>query len=170
MWSDPTTENPFVGATEEWEIYNFTMDAHPIHIHLIQFQVVDRQTLEVDADGNPIAIPKVGAARQPEAWETGYKDTVIAYPGEVTRVRAHVPARGPVRVALPHPRARGQRDDAAVLRRQLGGVRPAQRQLSRTSSILSAQFCEGGRFGGPPFLTVSRARCPIVVSRPASRW
>jgi FtsP/CotA-like multicopper oxidase with cupredoxin domain len=92
-WSDATTENPDVGATEVWEIYNFTMDAHPIHIHLVQFQVVDRQGLFEDEDGSALAIP-VGAARAPEAWETGFKDTVIAYPGEVTRVKARFDYEG----------------------------------------------------------------------------
>jgi FtsP/CotA-like multicopper oxidase with cupredoxin domain len=80
MWGEPITENPAVGATEVWELYNFTEDAHPIHIHEIQFQVVDRQRL------NRIGQP-IGQPRPPEAWETGFKDTVIAYPGEVTRVR-----------------------------------------------------------------------------------
>ena len=73
-WDDPITENPALGATEVWEIYNFTEDAHPIHIHEVQFQVVDRQPFE-------------GIARGPESWETGFKDTVIAYPEEVTRVK-----------------------------------------------------------------------------------
>ena len=31
-----------MGAAESWEIHNFTMDAHPIHIHLVQFEVVER--------------------------------------------------------------------------------------------------------------------------------
>jgi FtsP/CotA-like multicopper oxidase with cupredoxin domain len=75
MWEDPITENPALGATEIWEIHNFTADAHPIHIHEVQFQVVNRQPF---GDG----------ARPPEIWETGFKDTVIAYPGEVTRVKA----------------------------------------------------------------------------------
>ena len=75
-WMDAVSENPAVGATETWEIYNLTMDAHPIHIHLVQFQVVDRQPM----GGGPI--------RPPEAWETGFKDTVIAYPDEITRVQA----------------------------------------------------------------------------------
>jgi FtsP/CotA-like multicopper oxidase with cupredoxin domain len=73
-WDDPITENPAVGATEVWEMYNFTADAHPIHIHEIQFQVLERQ-------------PFGGAVRGPEIWETGRKDTVIAYPGEITRVQ-----------------------------------------------------------------------------------
>jgi bilirubin oxidase len=74
-WDDPITEHPALGATEIWELHNFTADAHPIHIHEVQFQVVDRQ-------------PFQGAARPPERWETGFKDTVIAYPGEITRVKA----------------------------------------------------------------------------------
>jgi len=69
------TENPIVGDTEVWEIHNFTADAHPIHLHLVRFAVVNRE----DADGN---------IRPPEPWETGYKDTVISYPGEITRVKA----------------------------------------------------------------------------------
>jgi bilirubin oxidase len=75
-WADPITENPALDAIETWELHNFTEDAHPIHIHEVQFQVVDREPL----DG--------GAPRPPEPWEAGFKDTVIAYPGEVTRVRA----------------------------------------------------------------------------------
>jgi len=51
MWADDITENPAVGDTEIWEVYNFTADAHPIHIHLVQFEVVDRQDLVTDADG-----------------------------------------------------------------------------------------------------------------------
>jgi bilirubin oxidase len=43
LWADPITENPILGSTEIWEIFNFTEDAHPIHLHLVQFQVVDRQ-------------------------------------------------------------------------------------------------------------------------------
>jgi spore coat protein A len=73
-WDDAISENPAVGATEVWEIHNFTADAHPIHVHELQFEVVNRQ-------------PFGGANRDPEAWETGQKDTVIAYPGEITRLK-----------------------------------------------------------------------------------
>lgn len=74
-WADAITESPGLNTTEIWEIYNFTADAHPIHVHLVQFEVVDRE----DAGGS---------IRGPEPWETGYKDTVIAYPGEITRIKA----------------------------------------------------------------------------------
>jgi FtsP/CotA-like multicopper oxidase with cupredoxin domain len=73
------TENPIVGDTEEWELHNFTEDAHPIHLHLVRFEVVGREGL----DGSPSI---VGNAPQP--WETGFKDTVIAYPDEITTVKA----------------------------------------------------------------------------------
>ncbi|UCH36807.1 MAG: multicopper oxidase domain-containing protein [Armatimonadota bacterium] len=92
LWMDPVTENPAVGATETWEIYNFTMDAHPVHIHLVQFQVVDRQFLAFGGSGEVIGF--VGAPMPPEAWETGFKDTVIAYPDQVTRVKARFDIAG----------------------------------------------------------------------------
>ncbi len=75
------TENPAVGVTEIWEVYNFTQDAHPIHIHELQFRVVDRQ-------------PFGGASRPPESWETAFKDSVIAYAAEITRVKATFKVRG----------------------------------------------------------------------------
>jgi len=80
-WADAITENPPLGAVETWEIFNFTEDAHPIHLHLVQFQVVERQPFEGDPYG-------------PEPGETGFKDTVIAYPGEITRIRARFDIEG----------------------------------------------------------------------------
>ena len=79
-WMAPLSENPRIG-TEVWEIRNFTADAHPIHIHQTQFRVLDRAPFDP-------ALPALppGPPRPPEAWETGGKDTVIAYPGEITRV------------------------------------------------------------------------------------
>jgi spore coat protein A len=86
LWMDPITENPLVGATEEWQIYNFTMDAHPIHIHLVQFQVVGRQVI---GGGTSIA-----GTNNPLPWETGFKDTVTAYPGEITTIKARFDLSG----------------------------------------------------------------------------
>ena len=87
-WMDPVTENPAVGATEVWEIYNTTADAHPMHVHEIAFEVVDRQGLVLNEEGEvaePIQLD--GTITPPEPWETGFKDTVIAYPGQVTRIK-----------------------------------------------------------------------------------
>jgi FtsP/CotA-like multicopper oxidase with cupredoxin domain len=95
MWDDPISENPSVGATEVWEMYNFTADAHPMHIHEIAFEVVDRQAITFTEDmGNISDVTTVGDPRPPESWENGLKDTVISYPGEVTRVRAKFDTRG----------------------------------------------------------------------------
>ena len=80
-WDAPITENPVLGATEVWELHNFTEDAHPIHIHEVLFEVVNRQSFG-------------GAASGPEPSETGLKDTVIAYPEQITRVRLHFDRAG----------------------------------------------------------------------------
>jgi FtsP/CotA-like multicopper oxidase with cupredoxin domain len=87
-WMDPVTENPAVGATEVWEFYNATADAHPMHIHEVAFQVVNRQSLALDENGEVIQpIQLTGNVTPPEPWENGWKDTVVAYPGQVTRLR-----------------------------------------------------------------------------------
>jgi spore coat protein A len=87
-WMDPVTENPTVGATEVWEFYNTTADAHPMHIHEVAFQVVNREGLAVDENGEVIRpIQLTGNVTPPEPWENGWKDTVVAYPGQVTRLR-----------------------------------------------------------------------------------
>jgi FtsP/CotA-like multicopper oxidase with cupredoxin domain len=75
LWSDPIQQNPALNSVEEWELWNWSADAHPIHLHLVKFEVVNREIIG-------------GAVRPPEPWEAGWKDTVIAYPGEVTRVKA----------------------------------------------------------------------------------
>jgi spore coat protein A len=91
-WMDRTTENPGNNTTETWEIFNFTEDAHPVHMHLVEFQVLNRQPLLTNNATGETLIPATPdpaiAARDPQAWEQGSKDTVIAYPGEVTRVKA----------------------------------------------------------------------------------
>jgi spore coat protein A len=79
LWMDPITENPALGGVEDWNIYNVTEDAHPIHIHLVQFEVLGREAI----GGGP----SVAGSNAPLPWETGFKDTVIAYPGEITRVK-----------------------------------------------------------------------------------
>ena len=93
-WMDPVSENPNVGATEVWELYNATADAHPMHIHEIAFEVVNRQALALDGDELAIPIQATGPVIPPEAWETGFKDTVIAYPGQVTRLRGRFTSPG----------------------------------------------------------------------------
>jgi FtsP/CotA-like multicopper oxidase with cupredoxin domain len=130
------SELPKEGETELWEIVNLTADAHPIHLHLVQFQLMNRQTFDVkgynaaynaafpgggidpmtglpypagtympgfgppknynalNADGAVGGNPGVAAflnakkapATPPLGYEAGWKDTVIMYPGQVTRI------------------------------------------------------------------------------------
>jgi spore coat protein A, manganese oxidase len=94
MWSDEITENPAVGATEVWEFYNATVDAHPMHIHEVLFEVVNRQPIFVDEVDHTVKVVPGSAPQLPELWENGLKDTVIAYPGQVTRVRAQFDTPG----------------------------------------------------------------------------
>ena len=101
-WSDPTTENPMLNDTEVWEIYNATADAHPMHLHLVSFQTLSRESYtgtitdkpQLQHDGSygvgGILSDVVlgGDARGPESNEAGWKDTAVMLPGEVTRVIA----------------------------------------------------------------------------------
>jgi len=48
-WHSPTTENPALGSTEEWEIWNMTGDAHPVHLHLVNFEILGRQEIVWDS-------------------------------------------------------------------------------------------------------------------------
>jgi FtsP/CotA-like multicopper oxidase with cupredoxin domain len=113
------SEIPNEGDTELWEIVNLTADAHPIHMHLTQVQLMNRQEFRVDAykpvyeaafpggkflrtfgppldyatgnrralGGNPDVAPYlIDPVKPPHPNEAGWKDTVVAYPGEVMRI------------------------------------------------------------------------------------
>ena len=82
LWSDPMETNPALNSTETWELWNWTVDGHPIHLHLVKFKVVNREAFD------PLTGALSGVVKPPEATEAGWKDTVIAYPGEVTRVNS----------------------------------------------------------------------------------
>ena len=88
LWMEPVTENPAVGATEIWEFYNATGDGHPMHVHEVVFEVLNRQDIFVNEDTQEVQVVPGSVPTPPEPWETGFKDTVIAYPGQVTRIRA----------------------------------------------------------------------------------
>ena len=86
-WMDPITENPWTGSTEVWEFHNTTGDAHPMHVHGVFFQVVSRQRIIVDERAGTVRVAPGSAPVPPTPGERGWKDTVTAYPGQVTRVR-----------------------------------------------------------------------------------
>jgi FtsP/CotA-like multicopper oxidase with cupredoxin domain len=108
-WFQATTETPALDSTEEWEIYNFTGDAHPIHLHLVNFQILGREEITFDADeenpqqvlqhngefgtvaaisnisvGNPVIL---GAADG--YFENAPKDMVTVLPKQRARIKAH---------------------------------------------------------------------------------
>ena len=116
-WHMPTTENPDMDATEIWEIYNFTGDAHPVHLHLVKFEILNRRFLTWDELPEPIPVVqhngamgmhvKVDNVQKVRGSEGvvrgddgrrlgpahGYvegapKDMVTALPGTVTRIKA----------------------------------------------------------------------------------
>jgi len=111
----PVTERPRLGTSEIWNLINISADTHPIHVHLVQFQVLSRQTINVanyqaaldaararaggpvGANGelaNPNPANFVTGPAPVEASERGPKDTVRANPGQVTRIKAKFDRRG----------------------------------------------------------------------------
>jgi spore coat protein A, manganese oxidase len=103
-WFDdtPIDETPKVGDTEIWQFINLTVDAHPMHMHLVKFQVYNRQPFDVKAYTAAWLLFQVGTGPRPVLAnylvagppvpplpeEMGWKDTAKAYPGEILRVIA----------------------------------------------------------------------------------
>jgi spore coat protein A len=95
-FTDPATETPRAGNTEVWRIFNLTGDTHPIHFHLVNVQVLERQPFD---DKHYEGTPRFhGPARPPDSNEMGWKETVRMNPGEMTKVimKFEVPAGTPV--------------------------------------------------------------------------
>jgi len=87
QWHDPVTETPKAGTTEIWRLINTTGDAHPIHIHLVEFQVLDVQPF--DQDQYPANLVFTADAAPPADYERqAWKDTIVSLPGTVTRIIA----------------------------------------------------------------------------------
>ena len=99
----PPTEYPLIGSTEEWDFVNLGGGEHFIHIHLLEFQVISRQAIDVAGylakwdllNGHlPVTRPVVvnpddfvtGPVILPTPYETGWKDTARANRGEVLRL------------------------------------------------------------------------------------
>ena len=91
-FTDLLTENPELNTAETWEIYNTTVDAHPIHLHLVHFQVINTQKFNVRRSvfgkGEDSKVQLIGNPLPPASENAGPKDTFIVYPGEVARVKA----------------------------------------------------------------------------------
>jgi spore coat protein A, manganese oxidase len=87
-WKAPITENPGLNATEIWEVYNLTPDAHPVHLHLVSFQVLNTQKFKATYDPETGVVSKVsllGQPKHPGPGQDGKKDTYPIMPGEMAR-------------------------------------------------------------------------------------
>jgi spore coat protein A, manganese oxidase len=85
-WHMPVTENPTLDTVEIWSFINTTDDSHPIHLHLVRFQILDRRRFEPFFYVNTGEIRYTGPVTPPAPEEAGWKDTVRADPRMVTRI------------------------------------------------------------------------------------
>jgi spore coat protein A len=85
-WHAPVTEKPVIDTTEIWEIVNLTEDTHPIHLHLVKFQVLDRRSFDVFQFQDRGEMRYTARAIPAGPEEAGWKDTVRCEKGQVTRI------------------------------------------------------------------------------------
>lgn len=80
-WGE-VTDFPTLGSTEIWQFANETTETHSIHMHLVQFQVLDRSSFQIMGGR---VVP--GSDRKaPDPEEAGWKDTANVKPNELLRV------------------------------------------------------------------------------------
>lgn len=82
----PVTEKPKLNTTEIWRFINLTMDAHPMHLHDVMFHVLDRRPFDVQHYKATRQLVFTGPPIPPDPNETGFKDTVKVYPGQIARL------------------------------------------------------------------------------------
>jgi len=87
-WDMPTTEKPALGSIEIWRFVNLTPDPHPIHLHLVRFQILGRREFDVDAYRKSKALRFISPSIRPDPNESGWKDTVRCPPKTVTSIIA----------------------------------------------------------------------------------
>ncbi|WP_339262324.1 multicopper oxidase [Lysinibacillus sp. FSL K6-3209] len=89
MYHDPATEKPALDSIEVWNFINATPFIHPIHLHLIQFKILERRPFDVELYQNEGRLAFTGPAEEPRDYERGWKDTVKADAGKVTKIIMH---------------------------------------------------------------------------------
>ncbi|MGE7694276.1 multicopper oxidase family protein [Lysinibacillus sp. NPDC094177] len=89
MYHDPTTEKPALDSIEIWNFINATQFDHPIHLHLIQFKILERRPFDMELYQNEGRLEFTGPSEKPHDYEQGWKDTVKAETGKVTKIIMH---------------------------------------------------------------------------------
>jgi spore coat protein A len=87
-WNMPITEKPELDSVEIWSLLNLTDDSHPIHLHLVRFQILDRRPFDSLAYQMKKELRFTGPPVPPDPTEAGWKDTVRADAQSVTRIIA----------------------------------------------------------------------------------
>ena len=85
-YADATTEFPKLDSTEMWRFINTTDDTHPMHLHLVQYQILQRRGFDFGTFVRQGSVQFVGAPRPPAPNEAGWKDTAIVNPHEVLTI------------------------------------------------------------------------------------
>jgi spore coat protein A len=85
-WDMPVTENPVIDTVEIWEFLNTTEDSHPIHLHLVRFQILDRRSFDEPLFFRTRQIRYTGPVVPPDPYEVGWKDTIRAHSKMITRI------------------------------------------------------------------------------------
>ena len=85
-YSMPVTETPALNSIEIWTLINLTAEPHPIHLHLVRFQILDRRPFDLAAYMKTGKLVYTGPAIPPESHEAGWKDTVRADQLHATRI------------------------------------------------------------------------------------
>jgi spore coat protein A len=85
-WDMPVTENPTLDTVEIWELINTTEDSHPIHLHLVRFQILDRRSFDEPMYYSRRQLRYTSPPEPPEPFEAGWKDTIRAHSKMITRI------------------------------------------------------------------------------------
>jgi spore coat protein A, manganese oxidase len=85
-YADATTEFPKLGTMEKWRFINTTDDTHPMHLHLVQFQILERRGFDYGTFVRQGKLQFVGTPRPPAPNEAGWKDTAIVNPHDVLTI------------------------------------------------------------------------------------
>jgi spore coat protein A len=88
-WTDPVTEDPKLNTTEIWNLINLTPSGHPMHLHLVSFQVLWRRAFDVEHYKLTGELLFTGPEMPPSPNEDGLKDMVRVPPGQVASIIAH---------------------------------------------------------------------------------